>query len=44
MELFMEIVDSLKPWTIFAKSFILDVLWGSEYAPDLKHFDKEYSI
>ena len=43
IELFTKILISLKPWTIFAKSSILDLWQGYEYAFDLKHSDKEYS-
>ena len=32
MELFVKIVNGWQPLTIFAKSFILDVCQGSEYA------------
>ena len=33
MELFAKIVNGWKPWTIFAKSSIVDVWHGSEYTP-----------
>ena len=36
-EFFTKIVNCLKSWTIFTKSSILDVRWGSEYVFDLKH-------
>ena len=32
MEIFAKIVNGFQPLTIFAKSCILDVLQGSEYA------------
>ena len=32
MEIFAKIVNGFQPLTIFAKSSILDVLQGSEYA------------
>ena len=35
MKLFPKIVKSEKPFTIFAKTSILDVWQGSEYAPEL---------
>ena len=34
MECFVEIVNGLKPLTIFAKRSILNVWQGSEYASD----------
>ena len=34
---FCEIVNGLKPWTVFPRKLILDVWQSSEYAPDLKH-------
>ena len=43
IKLFTEIVDSIKPWTVFAKRFILDVWRGYEYTSSSKHSDKEYS-
>ena len=42
MERFTKIVNGLNPLTVFAKSFVLDVWQGSEFASDLKHLDKEY--
>ena len=35
MELFAKIVKKGKPFTIFVKSFILDVWQGSEYGSEL---------
>ena len=35
MELFAKIVKNQKPFTIFAKTTILDVWQGSEYASEL---------
>ena len=32
MELFAKIINSYVSWTIFAKSFVLDIRIGSEYA------------
>ena len=44
MELFTEVVNRLKLWTIFAKISILDFWRGSEYASFcLKNTDKKYS-
>ena len=44
MVLFTKIFNRLKLWTIFAKSSVLDLWWGSEYACFyLKHLGKEYS-
>ena len=37
MELFWKIANGFKQLTIFAKSFILDVPLGSEYASGLKN-------
>ena len=39
MEAFAETVNGLKPFTVFAKTSILDVYSGSEYASDIFHED-----
>ena len=38
MELFVEIVNDWKPWTIFAKSSILNILQGSKHASGISSF------
>ena len=37
MERFAKIVDGFQPLTFFKKRFILDVLEGFEYAPDISN-------
>ena len=44
MEFFAEIVKNEKPFTIFAKSSILDVWQGSEYASELASKIKDVSF
>ena len=44
MELFAKIVKNEKPFTIFAKTSILDVWQGSEYASELASKVKAVSV
>ena len=44
MDLFAKIVKSEKPFTIFAKTSILDVWQGSEYASELASKVKDVSV
>ena len=44
IELFAIIVKNEKPFTIFAKTFILDVWQGSEYASELASKVKDVSF